>query len=299
MWQAYAQGNYSQLRDMIAQRQQEQPDWKPPADLINRLHIAETRTKLLAAANNKQYEQVIDLASQAPSLLTCAEINVLWQVGEAFAKTDNLKRAMDAYTYILKNCNKPQERFATMQKAMELLPFDDMKQLLKLGRTNDAGEPEFKEIRDTLLRNRLAEAGDDKTIIVAPEDIAHMETLANESGDPNDAELLAWYYLIRDSDAAAEQWFRKAQEEGDSANISIGLALLLIDQDKAQEAEAVMYPWRDASAQAMDTYLNAVVKMLGRIPRQDYPQEILKRMADVITETKSTTAARPVRLVLQ
>nr|WP_272212839.1 hypothetical protein [Marinicella sp. W31]MDC2878762.1 hypothetical protein [Marinicella sp. W31] len=79
---------------------------------------------------------------------------------------------------------------------------------------------------------------------------------------------------------------------GDSAEISQGLALILISQDNAEEAEAVMYPWRNASSEAMDTYLNAVVNMLGRIPRKDYGQDVLARMADVVTETQSMTAAQ-------
>ncbi|WP_052699664.1 tetratricopeptide repeat protein [Martelella endophytica] len=292
MWEDYAQGNYQEVRQLIQQRQQEEPDWKPPADLLNRLHIAETRVKLLQAADDGNYAQVIDLASQAPSLLTCAEINLLWQVGEAFAKTDKLSRAMDDYTYILKNCDNPQERLATMQKALEFMPFDDMKTLLSYERTNDAGQPEFQEIRDTLLRDRFAEAGDDKTIVIAPEDLARMEQIANESKDPDDSQLLAWYFLIRDSENAAEEWFRKARDEGDSATISQGLALILIGQDRPDEAEAIMYPWRDSSAEAMDTYLNAVVNMLGALPRRDYSPEVLKRMADVVTTTKSATAAQ-------
>ncbi|TCT31086.1 cellulose synthase [Martelella mediterranea] len=292
MWQAYAQGDYAKVNEMIRQRQQEEPDWTPPADLLDRLNLAETRQKLLKAADAGNYQQVIDLASQAPGLLTCSEINILWQVGEAFAKTEKLSRAVDAYSYILKNCDKPEERFATMQKAMQLLPFSDVKTLLTYERTDDAGGPEFQEIRDELLRKRFAEAGADESITVAPEDLDHMETLANTSGDPDDAELLAWYFLQRGSDAAAEEWFRKANAEGGSATTAQGLALILIGQDRASEAENIMYPWRNDSDQAMDTYLNAVVNMLGRIPREEYSDEVLKRMSEVVSETKSTTAAQ-------
>ncbi|PRX09671.1 UNVERIFIED_ORG: hypothetical protein BCL66_106172 [Martelella mediterranea] len=292
MWAAYAKGDYATVHQLIEDRRVEEPDWTPPADLVNRLHIAQTRARLLKASEDGDYEDVIDYASQAPSLLTCAEINVLWQVGEAFAKTDRLSRAMDAYTYILNNCDAPQERLATMQKAMAFMPYDDMKTLLSYERQNDDGTAEFQEIRDALLRNRFAEAGEDETIVISPDDLAHMESLATDGGDPKDAELLAWYFLVRNSDAAAEKWFREARKEADSAEISQGLALILIEQDNAEEAEAVMYPWRNSSSEAMDTYLNAVVNMLGRIPRKDYGQDILARMADVVTEAQSMTAAQ-------
>ncbi|WP_180899218.1 tetratricopeptide repeat protein [Martelella soudanensis] len=292
MWQAYARGNYAEVRQMIQDRRTEEPDWTPPADLVDRLQIAENRTALVKASEDGDYEKVIDLASQSPSILTCAEINVLWLVGEAFAKTDKLGRAMDDYTYIMKNCDATQERLATLQKALAVMPYDDMKTLIGYERPGESDMPEFQEISENLLRDRMAEAGDDESIIVSPEDLAAMEKLANTSNSANDAELLAWYFLVRGSDSAAEPWFRKAREEGDSATISQGLALILIEQDKADEAEAVMYPWRNDSNEALDTYLNAVVRMLGRIPRKDYSTDVLSRMAEVITEARSMTAAQ-------
>ncbi|WP_176084984.1 hypothetical protein [Martelella sp. HB161492] len=291
MWQAYAEGRYQDVHDMITERQQREPGWVPPADLTDRLFIAETRRNLLAAAKDQDYAKVIDLASQAPSLLTCAEVNVMWQVAEAFAKTDKISRADDAYTYILTNCEKPEERYATMQKAMSLLPYDDVVKLFALERTGDDGKPEFEDLRNQLLRDRFAEAGKDANIVIAPDDLARMQKLADDSKSADDSQLLAWYFLIRGSDEAAEEWFRKARDEGDSATISQGLALLLIKQNKSDEAEAVMYPWRNSSDEAKDTYLNAVVNMLGRTPRVAYSDEVLKRMADVVTETKSVTAA--------
>ncbi|TPW32460.1 hypothetical protein FJU08_05570 [Martelella alba] len=291
MWQAYAEGRYQDVRDMIAERQQREPGWVPPADLTDRLFIAETRRNLLAAAKDQDYAKVIDLASQAPSLLTCAEVNVMWQVAEAFAKTDKTSRADDAYTYILTNCEKPEERYATMQKAMSLLPYDDVVKLFALERTGDDGKPEFEDLRNQLLRDRFAQAGQDANLVISPDDVARMQKLADDSKSADDSQLLAWYFLVRGSDEAAEEWFRKARDEGDSATISQGLALLLIKQDKSDEAEAVMYPWRNSSDEAKDTYLNAVVNMLGRTPRVAYSDEVLKRMADVVTETKSVTAA--------
>ncbi|MCD1634175.1 hypothetical protein K7H91_10345 [Martelella mediterranea] len=292
MWQAYARGNYAEVRQLIQTRQTEEPNWLPPADLIDRLQIAENRSALIQASEDGEYEKVIDLASQSPSILTCAEINVLWLVSEAFAKTDKLNRAMDSYTYIMKNCDNTQERLATLQKALAVMPYEDMKTLISFERPDEQDMPEFQEISENLLRDRFAEAGDDETIVISPDDLAAMEKLANTSNSANDAELLGWYFLIRGSENAAEPWFRKAREEGDSATISQGLALILIELDKAEEAESVMYPWRNDSDEALDTYLNAAVRMLGRIPRKDYPTDVLSRMADVITEAKSMTAAQ-------
>ena len=87
----------------------------------------------------------------SPSLLTCAYVDVLWRVAEAFANTDRMPRATDTYVYILTNCDDPQERVATLQKAIDVLPDDELPSLLALGR-----DDEFATVNDLLLRRRVS-----------------------------------------------------------------------------------------------------------------------------------------------
>ncbi|MDY6962585.1 MAG: hypothetical protein SV862_11905, partial [Pseudomonadota bacterium] len=117
MWALYAQGRYAQVRKAIAERQAAEPAWEPPADLLERLDIAEARSRLVNASQLKQYQTVIDLGATNPLLLNCSEVDVLWRVAEAFANTDRAQRAVDAYRYILTTCTDPAERLATLQKA--------------------------------------------------------------------------------------------------------------------------------------------------------------------------------------
>ncbi len=120
MWQFYSEGRYAEVRKAIADRQTTESGWQPPADLLERLDIAEARTRLVNASDLKQYQTVIDIGARTPSLLTCSDIDVLWRVAEAFIRTDRAARGQDAYKYILKTCTNPQERLATIQKAAEV-----------------------------------------------------------------------------------------------------------------------------------------------------------------------------------
>ena len=291
MWRLYSEGKTVDVRKAISDRQTREPDWQVPADLLDRLALAEAREQLVNASDIKQFDTVVRVASSNPAMLTCGDVDVLWRVAEAFGQTDRKPRAIDAYLYILHNCEKPEERLATVQKAMELLPRADLEQLLATERTVE-GKPEFEPVRGEIARRAIIEADADPTIVVAPADLALVEKLANENGPQSDDLLLGWYYLRRDNAGAAEGWFRKAVAKQDDAASSQGLALALINQDKPQEAEATLYPWRDASDEVRAVYLAAVANMLAIQPPPQFAPEVLQRVVAEVAEAKDAASAQ-------
>lgn len=293
MWQLYAEGRYAELRKAIADRQIAESGWQPPADLLDRLDVAESRTRLVNASDLKQYATVVDIAAETPSLLTCAEIDVLWRVAEAFVETNRPQRGQDAYTYILKNCTEPAERVATVQKAAALLPYASMQALLSLEKPADAnGIREFDGLRDDLARRFVGDGNDDAKLEVAADYISRVEKLAEEHGLPSDALLLGWYQLRRNNEADAEKWFRMARDKQDSAVASQGLALALIARKSPQEAEDVMYEWRDDSKDATATYLAATANLMALQPPADLSEDVLGRIAAMIIEQKYVPTAQ-------
>lgn len=293
MWRLYSEGRYAELRKVIADRQAGENGWQPPADLLDRLDVAESRARLINASDLKQYATVVNIAAETPSLLTCAEIDVLWRVAEAFVGTNRQQRGQDAYTYILKNCTEPAERLATIQKAAALLPYGPMQALLSLEKPADAsGAREFDSLRDDLARRFVADGNDDAKLDVAPDYISRVEKLAEERQLPSDALLLGWYQLRRNNDADAEKWFRIAHEKQDSAAASQGLALALIARKSPQEAEDVMYKWRDDSKDATATYLAATANLMALQPPADLSEDVLGRIAAAVIEQKYVPTAQ-------
>jgi len=130
IWHLYADGRYAEARSAIAARRASDPDWQPPQDLLALLDMAEARARLVNASDSQQWGTVVSIAAQTPALLTCADVDVLWRLAEAFSKTNRPDRTRDAYIYILRNCNNPQERVATVQKAEMLLPDSSLNDLL-------------------------------------------------------------------------------------------------------------------------------------------------------------------------
>ncbi|MBY5518994.1 cellulose synthase [Rhizobium leguminosarum] len=292
MWQLYSDGRYAELRKAVADRQAADAGWQPPADLLDRLDVAEGRARLVNASDLKQYATVVDIAAATPSLLTCSEVDVLWRVAEAFIQTERAQRGQDAYSYILKNCTNPAERQATVEKASTLLAYQPMQALLALERPAAEGSKEFDAIRDNLARRFMAEGDDDPNLAIAPDYIARLEKLAETEGLASDALLLGWYQLRRNNDADAEKWFRAARAKQDSATTSQGLALALIARKAPEEAEEVMFRWRTDSEDATSTYLAATANLMALQPPADLAEDVLHRIAGEVIARKYVPTAQ-------
>jgi len=292
MWQLYSDGRYAELRRALADRQAADAGWQPPADLLDRLAVAEDRARLINASDLKQYATVVDIAATTPSLLTCSEVDVLWRVAEAFIQTKRQQRGQDAYSYILKNCPNPAERQATVEKASTLLAYQPMQALLALEKPAADGSKEFDAIRDNLARRFMAEGNDDPKLAIAPEYVARLEKLAGTEGLASDALLLGWYQLRRNNDPEAEKWFRAARAKEDTAAASQGLALALIARKAPQEAEDVMFRWRADSDDASATYLAATANLMALQPPADLAEDVLHRIAAEVIARKYVPTAQ-------
>lgn len=132
MWQLYSEGRYAEPQ-VDRRPPGAETGWQPPADLLDRLDVAEARARLVNASDLKQYTTVVQIGAATSSLLTCADIDVLWRVAEAFARTDRMPRAQGCLQLHSENLHQPAGRLATVQKASGLLPYAPMQVLLGLG----------------------------------------------------------------------------------------------------------------------------------------------------------------------
>ena len=292
MWQLYTDGRYAEVRKAIADRQQAEPGWQPPDNLTGMLSLAEARQRLVNASDLKQYATVVDTAANNPGLLTCGEVDVLWRVADAFANTDRMGRARDAYLYILNNCTVASDRLATVQKASALLPAEMMDELLTREKPGADGQLEFEPVKNDLARQFVAKAGEKEGVAVPSAYVMRLQRLAETDKLASDALLLGWYNIRQKNMTEAEKWFRKAREEEDSASASQGLALALIDRNEPREAEDVMYKWRKASDDALATYLAATANLLALEPPVVLPPEVLQRIAAETVARKDAATAQ-------
>jgi hypothetical protein len=159
IWSLVGAGKPREARAAVVALTRERPDWQPPADLTARIDLAENRARLVNASDAKQPATVVSVAAENPGLLTCADIDVLWRVAEAFSATDRPDRATDVYTYILDTCTAAPDRHASIEKASLVLDRPHLDTLLARERPDASGAPEFAPLRLELARRAVAVAG--------------------------------------------------------------------------------------------------------------------------------------------
>jgi cellulose synthase operon protein C len=291
MWQLYAQGQFTALREAIAARQTAQAGWAPPKDLTDRLTLADMRERLVNAFDAKQYAMVIQIAATTQSLRTCGDIDVLWRIAEAFVRSDRESRAVDAYRYILTSCTNGPERIATIQKAAALLPRQSLAPLFELGRAGAEAEA-FQRIREDFARRAVSAGAADAKADASEEDIATLERVADAGHSGADPVLLGWYRLRRDDATAAERWFRISYDRQNAADSAQGLALALVKLKRYADAEAILARWRDANDDAGKAYMAATANLLAQQPPPVIAPEVLARIVEAVAKRRDPATAQ-------
>lgn len=292
MWQLYTAGDYAGARAAIAEKQAADPSFVPSPELLSSLDLGEAGVKLRNASDASQFESVITIAANAPGLLTCASVDNMWRLAEAFIKTGAKQRGIDAYSYILNNCTVPEERFATAQKAMALLDRADFEPLLALEQPGANGLGEFAPLRLDLARNAVAEVLTGKTAKAAPADLTMLETSARTSKAPEDLRLLGWYALNQKKPSEGREWFEQAVEADPSQLSAHGLAVALLDLRRPGEAEAILADYRGDSDEMAVLYMTAAASLLAQEPRVDLDSDVLDRIVEQTVASRDARAAQ-------
>ena len=291
MWQLYAQGQFTAVREAIAARQTAQAGWGPPKDLTDRLALADMRERLVNAFDAKQYAMVIQIAATTPSLRTCGDIDVLWRIAEAFVRSDRESRAVDVYRYILTSCTNGPERIATIQKAGALLPRQSLAPLFELGHVGAEAEA-FQGIREDFARRAVSAGAADAKADANEEDITTLERVAAAGHSAADPVLLGWYRLRRDDATAAERWFRMSYDRQNAADSAQGLALALVKLKRFADAEAILARWRDANDDAGKAYMAATANLLAQQPPPVIAPEVLARIVEAVAKRRDPATAQ-------
>lgn len=286
MWKLFAEGKYGEVRAAIAQRGSADPNWRAPADLVAQLDTVEARQRLVNASNARQWEQVIRLGTETPAMLTCASVDALWRVAEAFVQTGKPERARDAYAYVLTNCTDAVERVGTMQKALATLPESLVGALLSQERQN-----EFASIRDELARRHIGKAADDPSQTATADEIQRIEALANAATTPDDAILLGFYTLHHDDPTKAATWFQTALARKGGAKAAEGAVLALGATKKYAEAEALGAQWLEADAANRKAYLDVVTALLTQEPPPRLDRSVIERIVKTVGTDKYAPGA--------
>jgi len=292
LWNLYREDRIAEVRAAIAERQASDPNWRPPEELVTALETVEARRRLINASDTGQWRTVLSVATESPNLLTCMNVDVLWRVAEAFARTDQPTRTRDVYTYILTNCSNPGERLATLQKALTLLPEPQVADLLQFERKTGETPDDFGSIRDELARRRVERASLDSKTIASAEDLAVVERLIRNTNEAGPVLILGWYNFHHGNPARALELFKTAVDRNGGTKAAEGYAMSLRALNRLAEAEAFAYEWRERAPENMKIYLDVATALLSQDPPPRLEPQVVARIVPVVMAQRFSDGAQ-------
>jgi cellulose synthase operon protein C len=292
LWNLYREDRIAEVRAAIAERQSSDPNWKPPEELVTALETVEARRRLINASDTGQWRTVLSVATESPNLLTCMNVDVLWRVAEAFARTDQPNRTRDVYTYLLTNCSNPAERLATLQKALTLLPEQQVADLLQFERRTGESPDDFSSIRDELARRRVERASLDSKVTASAEDLAALERLIQNTNEAGPVLILGWYNYHHGNPARALELFKTALDRNGGAKAAEGYAMSLRALERLKDAEAFAYEWRERAPENMKISLDVATALLSQDPPPRLESPVVARIVTAVTAQRFSDGAQ-------
>ncbi|AEQ51027.1 tetratricopeptide repeat protein [Pelagibacterium halotolerans] len=292
IWTLYSEGDFAGARAAIAEKRVADPSWQPTEDMLRSLELGEAGQRMRNASDSAQYETVVSIAANMPELLTCTNVDLLWRLAEAFVETGNVQRAVDAYTYVLTNCEDTQERLATVQQASERLEAEQLDGLLALERMGTNGAGEFEPIRLALARDALVSVLAGQSPRAPNEDVRRLEASVASTGDAEDLRLLGWYALNQHRPTPALDWFERAMDADPSVLSANGLGVALLDLDRPGEAEEILSAYEGETEEMTQLYLSAAAATLAQTPRVELDPEVLERIVAIAYSNRHVQTAQ-------
>lgn len=294
-WVLYSLDRIDELKAAIAAKQRETPNWKPSADLSQKVRRKELRLKIGGFFKAEKFLDLVDYirGENVDVNELSEEVDVMWAIAEAYARAKQNEEAQNIFKRVLTTSKDPHIRVATIQKAMGSLRMTDVETLLAAAPGAAEAKGEYAVLAVDLTRARIAAyLHDERKDEVPQAEVEKFEAYAKESRDANQLGLVAWYdYKRRDFNAALE-WFKSAISADGDAMIAHGLAHTLRALGMLRDAEEVAYAWHEPLANNVILFLDLLETDLTREVPPFIEPERLARYARVTMEAGSGEGAQ-------
>jgi tetratricopeptide (TPR) repeat protein len=294
LWDIFATDDLDALDAAIAARQAEEPGWQPSDDLAGKLAYKRTRQRLVNASDLEQWGKVQEIAAADGFVMSCEDVDVMWRVAEASGRHNEPDQALNIYRRILTECTDPDERLATVQIALGVLPPARVVPLLALGKTNPDGTGEFDIVRPDIFRAQLGAiaSGDTTAAVDAVELAAFEDATKADATNIDDAGLLGWFYYGKEEWAPSLSWFQLALERGGDVKVAEGAVLTLNKLERTVEAEKLASEWADRSTLARSLFLGLGAARLTADPPPDLEASYIELYAVTVDAAESGDGAQ-------
>ena len=143
LWELFASDNLEGLRKAIEVRRARESGWTPSTDLANKFRRKELRKEIIANKLMGRWAEAAAAADRGDFEADTGDVEILWDIAEGYARTKRPEDALNILTLVLRSRSEPQERSATVQRAISTLPMIDAERLIAMARTDASGNSEF------------------------------------------------------------------------------------------------------------------------------------------------------------
>ena len=293
LWVLFGHDRLDELDGAIALRQAVEPGWVPSDELTAKVKGKRLRARVMALAQAADWHAIVTLFKGSGIAWAKDDAQALWVIAEAYARENDCGEAYVVYSSILTGHDDPNERRATIEHAIALVPMSSVEKLVAMGRRDAHGASEFAPIAIDLTRARIsAFLHDEPANAVGADELRAFEDFVRAEHDPNEPGLVAWYAFKQADYPMAFDWFKLAIGEGGDAMIAHGLAHTLRRLGLRREAEEVAYAWREPLVNNAILFIDLLEEDLtkGRPPAIE-PARVA-RYAQVTMATESGEGAQ-------
>jgi tetratricopeptide (TPR) repeat protein len=262
LWSSWERGDLAAVDREIAILRSLNPGWAPPQKLTELVETRRTRDAVGAAAAGSDWQSIIKLATDQPSLFTCAQVENLWDLAQAQFRSGDKAAAYATYGTAMATCKSADLRLATLQKALANRDTAALKILIEreAGQTRTAeqdalfaaiqkdfggnGKENAQLAATAAAPDRLGEALG--RLAKGRSDTAELSWIQNAARDKRDARAaqgLGWYYFNARNWNEAGTWFKFAMDLKPSAKTAEGLVYSWQKLGRDDEARALAATW--------------------------------------------------------
>ncbi|MEM8931724.1 MAG: cellulose synthase subunit BcsC-related outer membrane protein [Acidobacteriota bacterium] len=240
LWRMVGEQRFVEADDTLQRLRIEDPDYEPPAGLIDLIERFGHRQAADRALESGDSARLLDLAEAHPEIFGCDRIDLLWGLGAARAGR-SVEEGARVYRRILRQCRRA-DPIATVQKASAHLSPTLMRSLFVDAERGGATPPDdLAAVRKDYFWGLVTEAlkqEDDRTVVAH---VREVDAALREARDAGLAEAVAWTYHRGQHSLEAAEWFERALDwQPTRADAAYGLALTRLDLDDPDGVDALI-----------------------------------------------------------
>lgn len=288
LWSLLQSKAYKKLRSEVTRLRLDYPDWRPPRQMLLLLRHGEAVDAIGAARARGLPGAIVKLSRTYPEAFGCHRIDNLWALADDLHAQGQSGESAAVYGGILRECEKPADRMASLQKAAGKLPAPLVADLIAQ-EARASRSPEDQE-RFALFRyefflrglTQAMSAGDYAGALAFEAQVSE-EAVARR--DARTAVLLGWADFHSESFERASEWFGRAVAwRGDFEEAAYGLTVSRLRQGDFEGAEKAAEALQAASPRLRAIVADSQIERASRrYDEGDYAEslELIERASAI------------------